>query len=215
MPLLRDLVHCAQPLGLVLCKLRQVVRVSVDLDATVALLNKLNSRRAIYRSASGIEVTATPTAKFSPHDYAVGLVIPGRAEFYPTHVRLLIDLHLKRISNPKDARLLFCVFERVFDGEDPDKYKEAIGGLRFPMQLDDADVSLYYSQLLMIEQDFNFGPDGEKQSRLSPPREFLMRFIRWVYSQDNEIDKVITSAVRNYPPPTKYGKRIECSGVLS
>lgn len=109
-----------------------------------------------------------------PHDFAVGLIIPGREEFFPTHVRLLFGLYLKRLSNKEDAEGLFI---------------------------------LYYSQLLMAEQDFNYGPDGCKRSNFDPPRGFLMSFIRGVASGDNEIDRIITAAVRNYPPPAKYKRK--------
>jgi hypothetical protein len=74
------------------------------------------------------------------------------------------------------------------------------------MQLDEADVNLFYTQLLMIEQDFSYA----EKSKLSPPREYLMRFIRWVYSGDDQIDKIITNAVRNWPPPVRYQAPIQC-----
>lgn len=182
----------------------------MNIKAAEAFLRNLRSRKVAYKTPNGIEVTAKHTAKFSSDDYAVGLVFPEQSEFYPTHVRLLIDLHIKRISNPRDARALFCALERVFAGDDPDQFIEVVRALQFPMQLDDADVNLYYTQLLMVEQDFNYGPGGRKKSKLDPPREYLMRFVRWVYSQDNEIDKIITAAVRNWPAPAKYKQPIDC-----
>lgn len=56
----------------------------------------------------------------------------------------------------------------------------------------------------MIEQDFNFGPEGSKISKYDPPRGFLMSFIRWVASGEDEVDKIITNAVRNWPPPVRF-----------
>ena len=44
-------------------------------------------------------VSATRTDRICPRDFAVGLKIPGRDEFYPTRIRLLFDLYLKRLSN--------------------------------------------------------------------------------------------------------------------
>jgi hypothetical protein len=79
------------------------------------------------------------------------------------------------------------------------------------MKLDGSDVNLFYTQLLMIEQEFNYGPGGCKEGKVDPPREFLMRFIRWVASGDEEIDKIITNAVRDWPPPVEYAKRIQCN----
>ena len=178
----------------------------MDMGSAKELLQKLRDRKVIYESKGGVQITATHTARLSPYDFAVGLVSPGRAEFYPTHVRLLIDLHLKRVGNTKDSEFLFCALEAVYRGEDPTEYAPDAAALSFPMQLDEADVNLFYTQLLMIEQDFSYA----ERSKLSPPREYLMRFIRWVYSGDNQIDKVITNAVRNWPPPVRYQAAIQC-----
>lgn len=169
---------------------------------------KLDERKLVYTSKKGTKVFAIRTDKICPHDFAVALLIPGREEFRPTHVRLLFDLYLKQLSNDKDAKILFLTMEKIYDGEDPEKLAEKVLELKFPMQLDDADVNLYYTQLLMIEQEFNYGPQGCKKGKVEPPREFLMRFIRWIASGKEEIDKIITNAVRNWPPPKKYAKRL-------
>jgi hypothetical protein len=58
----------------------------------------------VYVSRSETQITATRTDKVCPHDFAVGLIIPGRSEFYPTHIRLLFDLYLKRLSSIGNAR---------------------------------------------------------------------------------------------------------------
>ena len=43
----------------------------------------------------------------------------------------------------------------------------------------------------------------------NPPRDYLMRFIRWVLSGDNQIDRIIFAAAgRRYPAPQKYSKPI-------
>ncbi len=161
-------------------------------------------RKVICVSPRGVQVTVTQTGKFSPHDFAVGLVIPGRAEFCPTHVRLLFDYYLKRVSEPEQAKKLFEAVEKVYEGNDPEKLSQDVKTLNFIMQLDEAIVNLVYTQLLMIEQDFNFGEYGYKKSKYDPPRGFLMSFIRWVASGKDEIDKIITAAVRNYPPPSCF-----------
>ena len=178
----------------------------MDIVEASLVLDKLQpgERRIMYTSPKGIQVTATQTGKFSPHDFAVGLVIPGRPEFYPTHVRLLFDYYLKRLSEPQQAQKLFEAVERVYEGNAPEELAQDAGALTFPMQLDEAIVNLVYTQLLMIEQDFNFGPEGTKKSKYDPPRGFLMSFIRWVASGEDEIDKIITAAVRNYPPPARF-----------
>jgi hypothetical protein len=45
----------------------------------------------------------------------------------------------------------------------------------------------------MIEQDFNFGSVAPKRSKVDPPREYLMRFIRWVAS-GILLDEILTMA---------------------
>lgn len=165
---------------------------------------ELGEHAVLYKSADGKQITATRTDNICPHDFAVGLIIPGRAEFYPTHVRLLFDLYLKRLSNVEDAKKIFGAIDLVYLGEDPVRVSRKVERLRFPMQLDEPDTILYYTQLLMIEQEFNYGPQGCKLGKVQPPREFLMRFIRWIASGETEIDKIITAAVRNWPPRVQY-----------
>jgi len=180
-------------------------------DASRVLRN-LNPRERIeiYKGVNGTIISATRTDKICQHDFAVGLKFPNRDEFYPTHVRLLFDLYLKRLTNERDAHRLFCAIEKVYDGEDPEQLAPKVLNTHFPMQLDDPDVNLYYTQLLMIEQEFNYGPTGCKTGKVHPPREFLMRFIRWIASGEEEIDKIITNAVRNWSPPVRYARRLQC-----
>lgn len=178
----------------------------MDIISASQLLVNLNpdERRVIFTSPKGVQITVTQTGRFSTHDFAVGLVIPGRNEFYPTHVRLLFDYYLKRLSGDEQAKELFATVEEVYEGHDPEDMIKRVSALSFPMQLDEVIVNLVYTQSLMIEQDLNFGPEGSKRSSYDPPRGFLMSFIRWVASGDNEIDKIITNAVRNWPPPVRF-----------
>lgn len=183
----------------------------MDIVKASQTLGKLapGERKVVYMSSKGIQVTATQTGRFSPRDYAVGLVIPGRSEFYPTHVRLLFDYYLKRLSDPQQAQKLFNAVETVYKGDDPEELQQDVEGLIFPMQLDEAMVNLVYTQLLMVEQDFNYGPGGTRKSSYDPARGYLMSFIRWVASGEDEIDRIITNAVRNYPPPARFKNPIK------
>jgi hypothetical protein len=167
---------------------------------------QLHEHIVAYTGRDGTKITAIRTDKICPHDFGVGLAIPGRAEFRPTHVRLLFDLYLKRLSNAKDAKVMFGAIDLVYQGEDPSKITEKVEQLNFAMQLDQPDTTLYYMQLLMIEQEFNYGPQGCKEGKVQPPREFLMRFIRWVASDESQIDDIISTAVRNRPPRVRYAK---------
>lgn len=170
---------------------------------------KQGEYRIIYTSPKGIKVTIKHTGKFSPNDFAVGLIIPKQEEFYPTHIRLLIDLYIKRLSSSKDAHKLYLAFEEMYQEKDPDEILDKVKGLKFPMKFDEPIINLYYSQLLMIEQDINYGPGSKKQSKMDPPREYLMRFIRWTADEKAEIDKIIFAAAgRRYPAPARYSTPI-------
>lgn len=173
-------------------------------------LRKLDKdeHQVIYVSKNGVKTTVTQTGRFSENDYAVGLIKGDEKEFYPTHVRLLIDLYIKRESNLEGSKKLFKALEEVYNRKDPKVYLEELKKIDFPMQLDEAEVNLYIAQLLMIEQDFNYGPGAPKRSKLDPPREFLMRFLRWIATGDTQIDRIISAAVRGYPAPKRYSKPI-------
>jgi hypothetical protein len=178
------------------------------------LSNELRSlkdgeHKIVYESKKGVKVTVTQTGKFSDHDYAVGLIVPGQSEFYPTHIRLLIDLYIKSESNSNGFKKLHNALENVFEGSDPVTFVDKLHNIDFPMHLDESEVNLYIAQLLMIEQDFNFGPGAPKKSKFDPPREYLMMFLRWVASRDTQIDRIIFAAAgRKYPAPKKYSTPI-------
>lgn len=53
--------------------------------------------------------------------------------------------------------------ENVYKGSDPLDFVTELRKINFPMELDEGEVNLYIAQLLMIEQDFNFGPDAPKK----------------------------------------------------
>lgn len=178
----------------------------MEMDHLLAKLRELQlgEKKLIYVGRGGTKVFAIRTDKICPYDFAVALLPPNYREFRPTYIRLLFDIYLKRISAFDESRAFFILADRIYHKEDPEKYANDALKLSFPMQLDDPDVTLYYMQLLMLEQEFNYGPQGCKQGKVSPPREFLMRFIRWIASGDDEIDKIIYSAVRNIPAPERY-----------
>ncbi|MEW6722045.1 MAG: hypothetical protein AB1324_02195 [Candidatus Micrarchaeota archaeon] len=180
----------------------------------VLLKIKPDQQRVIYETPNGVKITATKTQKISMEDVGVGLILPGRVEFFPTHVRLLVDLYLKRISSKKeDLAKLSDAFEQLYQGEDPEGMKE-VNSLKFSLHLDEPIANLYYTQLLMAEQAINYSENAKpgrrgkpiKPSKYSPPYAFLMGFIRWALSDNVEVDRLITAAVRNFPPPTKYAK---------
>jgi len=126
---------------------------------------------------------------------------PGKKEFRPNHLRLLIDLYLKKISDPEKSEYIFSVIERIFNGEDPKNFINDVKNMRFKMQIDDVDINLYCAQLFMLEQDICY-----EKSKYDPHRLFLMGYIRYVRSGEEEIDKIARGIAVGYPPPPRFTK---------
>lgn len=181
----------------------------MDMASLQAVLVGLSAgiKKDIYVTKIGEKVTVTQTGKYSPHDFVVGLLRNGESEFNPTHIRLLIDIYIKRESNKRDFETFFAKMEEVYNGAAPEQFSEELRVLNFPMQLDSSESNLCVAQLLMIEQDINFGPQSSKPSKMNPPREYLMRYFRWVASGEASIDRIIFAAAgRKYPASEKYSK---------
>lgn len=121
----------------------------------------------------------------------------GRA-FRPNHLRILIDLHLKLISNSKEAERLFSILEEIYRGKDPLEFKDELSKIKFKMQLDTALVNICCSQLFMAEQDINY-----TKGKIKPPRSYLMGYIRFVKSEKENIDKLLWNSIR-HPPKKEF-----------
>jgi hypothetical protein len=121
----------------------------------------------------------------------------GKA-FRPNHLRILIDLHLKLISDPKSAESVFSVLEEIYKGEDPLKFKEQLDKLKFKMELDPVLINVCCAQMFMAEQDINY-----TKGKIKPPRSFLMGYIRFVKSGEENIDKILWNSIR-HPPREEF-----------
>lgn len=120
---------------------------------------------------------------------------PGEEDFKPNHLRILINLHLKKISDSEKAELIFDILEKVYNGEDPLLYKDKLTSLNFKMSLDPTLVDVCLAQLFMCEQEICY-TDG----KVKPPRAYLMGYIRLVRSGKVEIDKLLWNSIRHPPP---------------
>lgn len=168
-----------------------------DIFEIVSKLDK-GSRQKLYVGFNGTEVAIIRTDNLCPGDFKVVLKPPRKPEFPPTHLRLLIDLYLKKISDEQKARPVFLAFERIHKGERISKVVKELRSqnLTFSMELDPSDITVFYGALLLAEQEWNYGPRGCRKTRFDTARELLMRFIRWVAKCDyGDIDEIITSAV--------------------
>jgi hypothetical protein len=162
-----------------------------------------DKKTIIYTSADGTEVSVIRTDELAVNDFSILLKKDGEIEFTASFIRLLIDLHIKKISQPDEIDSLSDDFESIYKGEDCGILIESLNGRIFPMQLEKLDVNMVCAQLLMIKQEFNYGP-GKRETAYDPARGYLMAYIRWVLSNKNEIDKIITAAVKEYIPPEKF-----------
>ncbi|MDD4923765.1 MAG: hypothetical protein PHF74_02875 [Dehalococcoidales bacterium] len=177
----------------------------MDIEQRRELLATLppNEKKVIYTSVDGTEISVTRTDELTVKDFSVFLKKPGEEEFTATFIRLLIDLHIKKISKPDEIDALSKGFESIYKGEDCSALIEGIDGKTFPMQLDKLDINMVCAQLLMIKQEFNYG-HGKRETVYDPARGYQMAYIRWVLSKKNEIDKIVEAVVKEYIPPEKF-----------
>lgn len=170
-------------------------------------------RRVVYTANNGDEITATRTDGICPHDFVIRIEKKNGTNLQIRHTRLFSDLCKKLTYNKKDADTLFCIIEQVNNGKDPLFYSPKLIGLSFSDQIDNADVNVFCAQLMMIEQDFNYGPKGCKYTVFDPPRAFFMHYIRWIHSQDDTIKHINSQASNRKKPPRKYNKPITCEAI--
>ena len=129
-------------------------------------------------------------------NFQIFMKTPGKKDFKPNHLRVLLDLHLKHESDPKLSERIFEVMEAVYKGEDPLKFSKEISKMKFRMQLDSAIVNVCSAQLFMAEQEINY-----TKGKVQPPRAYLMGYIRMIRTGNFEIDKILWSSTRH--PPRK------------
>jgi len=113
--------------------------------------------------------------------------------YTPSHPDVFKDLHLKLNSSQSDGEKLFRIINNVYEGKDPNKFLSELQSLSFSKEGFPADVTVSLIQLMMIEQEINYGPGGE-WTRFNPPRDLFMSCIRWIFSGEYEtLDEVISA----------------------
>ena len=129
-------------------------------------------------------------------NFQIGLKKTGNKEFLPNHLRILLDLDLKRKENKKDFEIVFDALEKIYAGEDPLDFKDILTGLTFQKEIENAMTDVCLTQLFMLEQDINY-----HFGKIQPPRSYLMGYIRMINAGIEEIDKLLWSSTRH--PPRK------------
>ncbi|MEM3402237.1 MAG: hypothetical protein QXH08_03305 [Candidatus Hadarchaeales archaeon] len=139
-------------------------------------------------------------------NFQIFLKIPEKEEFRPNHLRVLIDYHLKKKSRPELFRPLISSVEKIYAGEDPDILLKDFDTYNFPMQIDPLDITFYLTQLFMVEQKITWGEGSGQESNYDPPHLFFMGYLRMVFDDAQEIDKICWGAANRNPPQARYTK---------
>lgn len=120
-------------------------------------------------------------------------------EFLPNHLRVMIDID-KIVRDHKNSSEFFQIIELIYNGEDPIKFEKQISSLNLSKGLDTPLITLCLIQLFMAEQDINY-----KDGNVQPPRAYLMGYLRFIQSGEENIDKILWSSTR-HPPRQEFWK---------
>ncbi len=124
----------------------------------------------------------------------------GEREFKPNHLRVMIDLYLRVRSTPALKRQLAEAMEAIFAGEDPSKVAGRFPENSFEHFLQPLVITLYLSQLFIIEQAHGYA----KESRYNPRTLFYQGWVRQIICTDRDIDNLLISLSRGQPPNVGY-----------
>ncbi len=139
-------------------------------------------------------------------NFQIFLNPPRDEEFRPNHLRVLIDYHLKKKSEKNLYKELLSSVEAIYRGKDPENQLQKFNSYNFPMQIDPLDVTFYLTQLFMIEQEITWGKGTEYGSKYEPPRLFFLGYVRMVFDEAKEIDKICWGAANRNQPLVGYTK---------
>jgi hypothetical protein len=170
---------------------------------------KVGSRKEIYSELGNQIIIFRPeklgrSLKNKDYDISKNFQIilkkPDEKEFLPNHLRVLIEFNHK-MKNPKEKfNVFYNMVEEIYSGEDPLKFKERLKELNLSEELDPSIITLCLIQLFMAEQDINY-----TEGKVQPPRAFLMGYIRFIKTKEQNIDKILWSSIR-HPPRLEFWK---------
>jgi len=87
------------------------------------------SYKSIY-SNNGVEIRVQRTEKFGPEDFVIEVVDKNKVLQIP-HGTLFNDLDAKLKTDSRDATKLFCIIEKINQGDDPAHYTKILSSLTF------------------------------------------------------------------------------------
>ena len=161
----------------------------------------------IHQGTDGSEIIVLKGEKVEKYgDFDIQIQLRGdeyRPGYTPSHPDVFRDLEQKIHSNPSSADRLSEIITQVYEGESPDDYVDELGHLEFNDEKFPPDVTVYLLQVMMVEQEINYGPGGKK-TYYQPPRDLLMSCVRWIFSEEYDTLKTVISAGYDGRVPNKY-----------
>lgn len=131
-------------------------------------------------------------------NFQIILKKPDEKEFLPNHLRVMIEFDHIINKGGENSNKFYEIIEEIYKGEDPLKFKEELKNLKLSEELDPPIITLCLIQLFMSEQDINY-----THGKVQPPRAFLMGYLRFIKSKEQNIDKVLWSSTR-HPPRIEF-----------
>jgi len=174
---------------------------------------KIGDKKVLYKCSDSSEIYVFRPAEKTTWlkniydenlNFQIYLQPPGGYVFKPTHMRVLKSLYLN-IENSQDCRdRVLLALENIFHGTCPNQCFEGISPVFFHEQLEPIDTDLYLSQLLMVEQEFNWGKYSPKHSHFDPPYLFFMGYIRMVLVGEWKLGVILERVKQRKPPLEKF-----------
>lgn len=127
-------------------------------------------------------------------NFQIILKKPDEKEFLPNHLRVLIEVNHRITKDKENSERFFELIEEIYNGEDPLKFKGELSKWKIEGEFDSPIIVLCLIQLFMSEQDINY-----THGKVQPPRAYLMGWLRFIKTQEQNIDKVLWSSIRHAP----------------
>jgi len=147
---------------------------------------ELDEKKTIYEIDEKTEIFVNKPSEIPKHlknkdkydpkkNFQIGLRKKGQKEFLPNHLRILMDLDIKKKENPETSEIVFEAIEKIYNGKDPKELKDELIVLHFDKEIENSYTDVCLAQLFMIEQDLNYD-----FGKVKPPKAYLMGYIRMI-----------------------------------
>ena len=161
----------------------------------------------IHEGSDGSKIVVLKGEKVEKYgDFDIQIQLRGegyRPDYTPSHPDVFKDLERKIRSNPTSIDRLFEIITQVYEGDSPDEHLNKLEKMVFDDEKFPADVTVSLLQVMMVEQEINYGPGGKK-TFYQPPRDLLVSCVRWIFSREYDTLDTVISAGYNGQVPNKY-----------